>query len=133
MGGGSETAGGRGGERGRDRVSQRWEQRVDVAQGVTETLSEIQEEEHTGRWTHTKHTTQNTALPCRDTSVDPTQVHWLASGLGKHSQLSYQQDVAWSATALGLQGHEGLCVTIVTLSHTRRFKPSLPLQKNKNI
>lgn len=57
MGGGSETAGGGGGERGRDRVSQRCERRVDVVQGVTETLGERQEEEHTGRWTHTKHTT----------------------------------------------------------------------------
>lgn len=56
-GGGSETAGG--GERGRDRVSQWCERRVDVVRGVTETLGKRQEEEHTGRWTHTKRTIQH--------------------------------------------------------------------------
>lgn len=31
---------------------------------------------------------------------------------------------------LGLQGHRGLCVMIVTLSQTHRCKPSLALQTN---
>lgn len=89
----------------------------------------------TGRRAHRQMDTHQTHDTKYSTSVLryidwPDAIHWLVSGLGKRSHLSYQQDIALSFIALGLQGHEGLCVRIVNLSHTHRCKPSLPLQKN---
>lgn len=63
MRGGGARGGQQGEKEGESGLVERRERRVDVAQRVSETLSGRQGgEEHTGRWTHTKHTTQSTAL-----------------------------------------------------------------------